>query len=85
MAPSAKRWVANKPQVGHLFMPIKDAFEMFVKIFNRERPELVEDTPHLDAIVGVRVASILSSDQQEVGLLKPRQDLLDIYLSYPLD
>ena len=57
MAKSAKRWVASKPQVGHLSMAIKDAEDQFVQIFPRERPELVEDAPHLDAIVGVRVAS----------------------------
>ena len=54
---------------GNLPMPIKDAFEMFVKIFDGPRTQLVKDTPHLDALVGMGAASIVGGDQQAVGLL----------------
>src|SRR5215469_16649325 len=85
MAPSAKRWVASKPQVGPLSMPIKDAEDQFVTIFNRERPELVEDAPHLDAIGGVRVASILGSDQQAVGLLTAGAQIRSVVMAISQD
>ena len=42
----------------HLTVPVKDTLEMLVKIFNRARPKLMEDPPHLDALVGVSVAAI---------------------------
>jgi hypothetical protein len=66
--PKAKRWVAMRPKVGHLSMSIKDAEDQFMHIFNRERPQLMEDAPDVNPIVGVRVASLLRGHQQSVGL-----------------
>src|SRR5258708_12255496 len=50
-------------------MPLKNAFEMFIKIFNSQRPQLVKDASHLDPIIGVRIATILGSDQEPITLL----------------
>src|SRR6266852_4294741 len=69
MAHNAKRWVAIKPQVGHVSMPIKDAFEMFVKIFHRKGTQFVKDASHLDSIIGVGVASIRGGHQEPISLL----------------
>ncbi|MGB8347859.1 MAG: hypothetical protein WCD86_23470 [Ktedonobacteraceae bacterium] len=38
---------------GNLSMSIKDAFEVFIKIFNSSGAQLVEDAVHLDAIIGM--------------------------------
>jgi hypothetical protein len=32
-------------------MPIKDTFEMLIKIFHRDRTQLMEDAPDLHAII----------------------------------
>ena len=57
MAPNANRWVAIKPKVGNLSMSIKDAEDQLMQIFHRNGTELMENAPHLDPVVGVRVAS----------------------------
>jgi len=40
-------------------MSIKDAFEVFIKILIGAGTQLMKDASHLDAIIGVGVASIL--------------------------
>jgi hypothetical protein len=40
-------------------MPIKNAFEVLIKIFNSDRSQCVKDAANLDAIIGVRIAAIL--------------------------
>jgi hypothetical protein len=67
--PSAKRWVATKPQVGNLSMPIKDAFEVFIKIFHRDGTEFVKEASDFHAIIGVGIASILCGHQQPIRLV----------------
>jgi len=57
MAPNAKRWVASKPKVGNLPMPIKDAKDQLMKVFHSKGTELVEDASHFDPVAGVRAAS----------------------------
>src|SRR5947209_108623 len=47
-------------------MSVKDAFEVFIKIFHGNGTELMEDASDLDAVIGVRVASILSGHQQTI-------------------
>ncbi len=47
-------------------MSVKDAFEMFIKIFHRNGTQLMEDTSDLDPSIGVRVTSILGGHQQTV-------------------
>lgn len=36
-------------------MPIKDAFEVLIKIFVGNRAQFVEDAPDLHSIIGMRV------------------------------
>jgi len=67
--PSAKRWVATKPQVGNLSMPIKDAFEVFIKIFHRDGTEFVKEASDFHAIIGVGIASILRGHQRPIRLV----------------
>ena len=67
--PFAKRWVASKPQVGNLSMPIKDAEDQRMKIFHRTGTQLMEDASHFHAIIGVRRASILGRNLQAVRCL----------------
>jgi hypothetical protein len=69
MAPNAKRWVAIRPQVGYLSMPIKDALEMLMKMFHSTGTELMEDASHFDSIVGVRIAPIRGRNLQAICLL----------------
>ena len=49
-------------------MPIKDAFEVFIKNFHRNRTEFVKDPADFHSIIGMRVASILGGHQQPIGL-----------------
>jgi hypothetical protein len=51
---------------GNLSMPIKDAFEMLMKIFHRNGTEFMEDASHFDPVVGVGIASILGHHQQPI-------------------
>ncbi len=39
-------------------MPIKDPFEMLIKIFHRDGPQFMKDPSDFYAIIGMRVASI---------------------------
>ena len=50
-------------------MPIKDAFEMLIKIFYRNGTELMEDAPHFNSVVGVRIASILGRHEKPIRLV----------------
>ncbi len=50
-------------------MSIKDTFEMLIKIFNGDGTQFVKDASYLDAIVGMRVASIAGRNQQPIGSL----------------
>jgi hypothetical protein len=45
-------------------MSIKDAFEVFIKIFHDPGTQFVEDAAHLHPIIGVRIASVHISHQQ---------------------
>ena len=50
-------------------MPIKDAFEVFIQNFHRDRTEFVKDPSDLHPLIGVRIASIVRGHQQPVSLL----------------
>jgi len=50
-------------------MPIKDAFEVFIKIFHRDRTEFVKDPSDFHPLIGVGIASIVRGHQQPVSLL----------------
>jgi hypothetical protein len=49
-------------------MPVKDPFEMLVKIFHRNGTQFVKDPANLHAIIGVRILSIPGGHQQPIGL-----------------
>ena len=83
MAPNAKRWVAMRPQVGNLSMPIKDAEDQLSKIFHGTGTELVEDASHFDPIVGVRIASIPGCHQQTICLLTDLVQVGGIVMAIP--
>src|SRR5437667_3090516 len=51
---------------GNLSMPIKDAFEMFMKIFHREGTEFVKDASDFHTIIRVGIVSILGRHQQTI-------------------
>lgn len=40
-------------------MTIKDAFELFIKILDRDRAQFMQDPPHFLAGVGVGIRAIL--------------------------
>src|SRR6266700_6711752 len=69
MAPNAKRWLAIKPQVGNLSMPIKDTFKMLMKIFHRNGTEHMEDASHFDTIAGVWIVSIWGRHEKPIRLV----------------
>jgi hypothetical protein len=50
-------------------MPIKDAEDQFMKILNSCGAKLVKDASHLDAIIGMGIFPIVSSNEQAVILL----------------
>ncbi len=50
-------------------MPIKDALEMPVTIFDRSGTQLVKDAPDFTPVIGMGIASILGGHEQSVGLL----------------
>jgi hypothetical protein len=83
MAPDAKRWVAMRPQVGNLSMPIKDAEDQLSKIIHGTGTELVEDASHFDPIVGVRIASIPGCHQQTICLLTDLVQVGGIVMAIP--
>jgi hypothetical protein len=50
-------------------MSIKDAFEVFMKIFHRDGTEFVKDASNFHALIGVGIVSILGGHQQTISLL----------------
>ena len=50
-------------------MPIKNAFEMLIKIFHGKGTKLVKDASDFHAIISVGVVSILGGHQQPIRLL----------------
>jgi hypothetical protein len=50
-------------------MPVKDAFEVFMKIFHCDRTQLMEEVPDLYPIIGVGLTSRASSHQETILLL----------------
>lgn len=50
-------------------MPIKDAFEVFIKIFHRDGTEFVKEASDFHAIIGVGIASILRGHQLPIRLV----------------
>ena len=48
-------------------MSIKDPFEVFVKIFHGERTQLVKHSSHLNAIIGVGIASMFGGHEHTVS------------------
>ena len=64
-------------------MPIKDAFEMFVKIFHRDGTQFVKDTSHLDPSIGVGVASVPGGHEQPISLLAERVQVGGVVMAVP--
>ena len=53
---------------GHLAMPVEDAFEMLVEVFDGQGTEFVENAAHVYPGIGMRIRSILGSDQETTRL-----------------
>ncbi len=50
-------------------MPIKDTFDMLVKIFHCDGTQFVKNLADFQASIDMRVSSILGGHQQPIGLL----------------
>src|SRR5258706_10539838 len=64
-------------------MPIKDAFEMLIKIFDGKGTEFVKDPADFHAIISMRVPSILGGDQHPVIALAERMQVGRVVMAIP--
>src|SRR5260221_1287796 len=55
-----------------LGMTIENAFEVFVEVLDRPAAQLMEDPPHFDAAVGVRIWPLLRHHQNPLTLVTGR-------------
>jgi len=53
----------------HLPMSVKDALEMLIEVFDRQRAQLMKDATNFHARVGMRATAILTGDQEIVPLV----------------
>jgi len=61
--------VAARTQLGIVQGASKDFLEMFVEVLDSREAQLVEDPPHRDAVVGIRIAAPPGGDQDRVSLV----------------
>src|SRR5215217_134599 len=54
----------DQPSCGHLSVHLEDGLEMLIEVLVSHAAQLVEDAPDFDAIVGVRVSSSFSGNQE---------------------
>src|SRR5829696_4332339 len=54
----------DQPSCGHLSVHLEDGLEMLIEVLVGHAAQLVEDAPDFDAIVGVRVTSSFSGNQE---------------------
>src|SRR5215204_3297452 len=54
----------DQPSCGHLSVHLEDGLEMLIEVLVGHAAQLVEDAPDFDAIVGVRVSSSFSGNQE---------------------
>src|SRR5215216_4429883 len=54
----------DQPSCGHLSVHLEDGLEMLIEVLVGHAAQLVEDAPDFDAIVGVRVSSSFSDNQE---------------------
>ena len=64
-------------------MPIKDAFEMFMKIFHRDGTQFVKDAPDFDPIVGVGITSIFGRHEEPIGLVTVLVQFRGVVMTIP--
>jgi len=64
-------------------MPIKDALEMLIKIFDGTRTQFVKDPADFHAIISMRVASIFGGDQHPVIALAERMQVGRVVMAIP--
>ncbi len=58
----------------------KDTLKVLVQVLHRQRAQLVEDTPHFHAIVGVRILARLTRHQAVVPKMAVRPQLLPVVM-----
>ena len=66
---------------GNLSMSVKDALEVFIKIFHGDGTELMKDASHLDAIIPMRIASIFGRYQQTVISLTEHMEFRGVVMA----
>ena len=66
----------RSPFGGHLTVSVKDPFEVFVEILNRQGTQLVEDAPDFHSVVCMRITAILGRDQCPIT---PVRRLADVW------
>src|SRR5258708_25845089 len=66
-------------------MPIKDAIEMLVKIFNSQGTQFVKDAADIHAIIGMGVICIFGGDQHTVITLAERIQVRRVVMAIPQD
>ena len=64
----------------NLPIPIKDAFEVFVKILIGDQSQLVEDALDLLPLISVRIVSILAGHQETIGPFTQVKQVWDIVM-----
>ncbi len=64
----------------HRTMRRKDTLKVLVQVLHRQRAQLVEDTPHFHAIVGVRILARLTRHQATVPKMAVRPQLLPVVM-----
>ena len=66
---------------GNLPMPIKDAFEMLIKIFHRKGTELVKDASDFYPIIGMGIAPIAGGHEKTIILFTRAAQIRNIVMA----
>src|SRR5215217_764512 len=67
--PQSESCCVDESSGGNLSVHLENCLEVFVEVLVGQAAQLVEDTPDLDAIIGVRVSSPFGGDQEPLLLL----------------
>src|ERR687891_1615459 len=68
----------DQPPGGHLSVHLENGLEMLIEVLVGHAAQLVEDAPDFDAIVGVRVSSSFSGNQEPLLLGTSEACLSDV-------
>src|SRR5215217_8697266 len=73
--PQSESCCVDESSGGNLSVHLENCLEVFVEVLVGQAAQLVEDTPDLDAIIGVRVSSPFGGDQEPLGALAGLPDV----------